>query len=49
MDIRPELYVLWQQALLQTIGEHDQQYCNETRNAWNEVLDKGIAVIKAGY
>lgn len=49
MDIRPELYVLWQQALLQTISEHDQQYCNETRSAWNEVLDKGIAVIKAGY
>jgi hypothetical protein len=37
------------EALLQTIGEHDQQYCNETRSAWNEVLDKGIAVIKAGY
>lgn len=49
MDIRPGLYDLWQQALLVTIGEHDPQYCIETRSAWNEVLDKGIAVIKAGY
>ena len=49
MDIRPELYVLWQQALLRTIGEHDQQCCSKTRSAWNEVLEKGIAVIKAGY
>ena len=49
MDIRPELYVLWQQALLRTIGEHDRQCCSKTRSAWNEVLEKGIAVIKAGY
>jgi hemoglobin-like flavoprotein len=48
-DIRPELYELWQDALLLTIGEHDPQCCSDTRLAWREVLGKGIAVIKAGY
>ncbi len=48
-DIRPELYDLWQQSLLLTIGEHDPQCCAETRTAWSEVLNKGISVIKAGY
>ncbi|WP_439887436.1 globin [Pseudomonas sp. MBLB4123] len=49
LDIRPELYELWQDALLLTIGEHDGQCCGETRQAWREVLGKGIAIIKAGY
>ncbi|MVW76756.1 globin [Pseudomonas xionganensis] len=48
-DIRPELYDLWQDALLLTIGEHDPQCCSDTRLAWREVLNKGISVIKAGY
>lgn len=48
-DIRPELYGLWREALLRTIGEHDPQCCVNTREAWREVLNKGIAVISAGY
>lgn len=48
-DIRPELYDLWLEALLLTVGEHDKQCDAETRQAWREVLNKGIAVIKAGY
>ena len=48
-DIRPELYELWREALLRTIGEHDPQCCVNTREAWREVLNKGIAVISAGY
>jgi len=49
MDIRPELYDLWLDALLNTIDQFDQQCDAETRQAWREVLNKGIAVIKAGY
>lgn len=49
LDIRPELYDLWLDALLLTIGEHDRQCDAETRQAWREVLNKGIAVIKGGY
>ena len=47
--IRPELYDLWLQALLQSIGEHDGQCDANTRLAWHEVLNKGISVIKAQY
>ena len=49
LDIRPELYDLWLQALLQSIGEHDGQCDANTRLAWHEVLNKGISVIKAQY
>ncbi|PTS85409.1 globin [Pseudomonas sp. HMWF032] len=49
LDIRPELYDLWLEALLLTIGEHDKQCTAEIRQAWREVLNKGIAIIKAGY
>lgn len=49
LDIRPELYDLWLQALLQSIGEHDGQCDANTRLAWREVLNKGISVIKAQY
>ena len=36
-------------VLLLTVSEHDKQCTAETRQAWREVLNKGIAVIKAGY
>lgn len=49
LDIRPELYELWQDALLHTVGEYDPQCDIDLRQAWREVLNKGIAVIKAGY
>jgi hemoglobin-like flavoprotein len=49
LDIRPELYDIWLDALLKSIGEHDPLCNDETRLAWREVLDKGISVIKAQY
>ncbi len=49
LDIRPELYDLWLDALLRTVGEHDKACDADVRQAWREVLNKGIAVIKAGY
>lgn len=48
-NIRPELYDLWLDALLQAIGEHDKSCDADTRQAWREVLNKGISVIKAQY
>lgn len=48
-NIRPELYDLWLNALLQAIGEHDKSCDADTRQAWREVLNKGIDVIKAQY
>ncbi|AMR65824.1 MULTISPECIES: globin [Pseudomonadaceae] len=49
LDIRPELYDLWLDALLLTVSGHDKQFNESIRNAWREVLNKGISVIKAGY
>lgn len=49
LDIRPELYDVWLDPLLKSIGEHDLLCNDETRLAWREVLNKGISVIKAQY
>jgi hemoglobin-like flavoprotein len=49
MDIAPELYGLWIAALLQTIKQHEVTFDDSLRQAWLEVLNKGIDVIKAGY
>jgi hemoglobin-like flavoprotein len=49
LDIRPELYNLWLDALLKAITEHDQLCDGNTRLAWREVLNKGINVIKSLY
>lgn len=49
LDIRPELYDLWLDALLLTVSSHDGQFGPALREAWREVLGKGIALIKAGY
>lgn len=48
-DIRPELYDFWVQSLLVTIKKHDKDYSAEIANAWREVLEKGISVIKSFY
>lgn len=49
LDIRPELYDLWLDALLHTVSRHDAQHSDQVRQAWREVLNKGIAIIKAHY
>jgi hemoglobin-like flavoprotein len=48
-DIRPELYDIWTEALLDTVGQHDSQLDPALRRDWHEVLNKGIAVIKSHY
>lgn len=48
-DIAPHLYDLWVHALLVTIKRHDSEYCADIRDAWIDVLNKGIAVIKSLY
>lgn len=49
LDIRPELYDLWVDALLKTIRVHDHAWDEETGPAWREVLNKGINLIKSYY
>lgn len=49
LDIQPHLYDYWVRALLDTIRMHDREIDTRGLDAWIRVLDKGIAVIKAGY
>ncbi|UPQ82233.1 MULTISPECIES: globin [Pseudomonas] len=49
LDIRPELYDLWIAALLKTIDDHDPELQQEDLQAWRQVLNKGIDVIKSHY
>ncbi len=48
-DIRPELYGLWVGALLRTVRRHDPKVTAEDLDAWQEVVNQGIAVIKSYY
>jgi len=49
LDIRPELYDLWIDALLKTIRQHDGELQQQDLKTWHMVLNKGIDVIKAAY
>ncbi len=49
LDIRPELYDLRLDALLMAVAEHDRDCDAETRDAWRDVMGRGIAVIKSYY
>ncbi len=48
-DIRPELYDLWLDSLLQAIRAHDHAADEGDLAAWREVLEPGIALIKSFY
>lgn len=48
-NIRPELYDIWLDSLLQTIRQHDPELEPADLLAWQETLGKGIDVIKSHY
>ncbi len=49
LDIAPELYGFWLDALLQTIKLHDPECTAQIIRDWREVLGKGIEVITSHY
>jgi hemoglobin-like flavoprotein len=46
LDIRPELYDLWLDALLQTVAEMDSLFRPETALAWKIVMMPGLLYLK---
>jgi hemoglobin-like flavoprotein len=48
-NIRPELYDLWLDCLLQTVAEYDPQFTREIELAWRLVLATGITYMKFHY
>jgi hemoglobin-like flavoprotein len=49
LDIGPELYDLWLESLLATIGECDLEYGAEVENAWRDVMGVGIRYMLDHY
>lgn len=48
-DIRPELYDLWLECLIEAVRGHDPQFSAELESAWRETLAFGIDYMRARY
>lgn len=48
-DIRPELYDLWQERLIEAAARHDPEYSPEIAAAWRSALAEGVAFMRARY
>jgi hemoglobin-like flavoprotein len=49
LDIRPELYDLWLEKLVQAVSECDRKFDREIEAAWRRVLQPGIDYMKSRY
>lgn len=49
LDIKPELYDLWLDRLLQAVREFDPVFDMQTETAWRRVLQPGIDFMKSRY
>lgn len=49
LDIRPELYDVWLDCLLQAASENDPDYCELTEDGWRETMGFGIRVMRERY
>ncbi len=49
LDIKPELYDLWLDRLVQAVKEFDPMFDSEIDNAWRSVLQTGIEFMKSRY
>jgi hemoglobin-like flavoprotein len=49
LDIRPELYDLWQRCLVETAAAHDPQWTDGVAAAWRDTLAFGIESMRQRY
>ncbi len=49
LNIRPELYDLWLNILMETLSECDPEYSSDVELAWRLVLTPGITYMKFKY
>lgn len=49
LDIKPELYDLWLDRLVQAVKEFDPMFDMETETAWRRMLQPGIEFMKSRY
>lgn len=48
-NIRPELYSVWLDALLDTVARHDAEFTAEIDGAWRRAIQPGIELIRNAY
>ena len=49
MNVRPELYKYWKASFIQAVSEIDRDFNEQTKNAWDAVLQYTIDYITEGY
>ena len=49
LDIRPELYDLWLDSLVETVKGHDPECSPEVEAAWRTTLASGIEFMRSHY
>jgi len=49
LDIRPELYDLWLEALIDSARRYDPDFTAETEAAWRDTLAAGIEYMRSHY
>ncbi len=49
LDIRPELYDLWLDKLIETLAECDPKFSTRVEEAWRTVLTPGISYMRSMY
>jgi len=47
LDIAPDLYAMWVQALLKTVKKYDQDFTPEIEKAWITAMTPGIELMKS--
>ncbi|MBW0147379.1 globin [Marinobacter arenosus] len=49
LNIKPHLYDLWLECLIDTVNAYDPEFCDEVELAWRLVLSPGITYMKFRY
>jgi hemoglobin-like flavoprotein len=49
LDIRPGLYDVWAQCLVETAREHDPQWADDVAASWRETLAFGVEHMRRTY
>jgi hemoglobin-like flavoprotein len=49
LDIRPELYDIWLDALIATARELDSEFDDETEAVWREMIRPGMEIMRSRY
>jgi hemoglobin-like flavoprotein len=49
MDIKPEMYDLWLECLIQTLREFDPLFDDKVERVWRSLMNRGIGLMKSKY